>query len=1058
MKRILAWILVLVISLSLVPADQAYAQAVNEPEEEQTEEDSEESAEEPSEEPAEEPSEEPAEEPSEEPAEEPSEEPVEEPSEEPAKEPSEEPAEKSEEEPSAVSAEEVLNYIYIDYPEITEEDVQNIAVSVGADDEKLESAVLTLQKGEDTEEVSAEAFAGNAALFIKDVSEEVGVFQVLSMEYTVAGERFAVSFSECDMKSVSFTVGEADAASQIETEIVVLDEEISENTEELITEAIGSAQQGVAAPMKRSAYSLRSTRSSGVVVVLDPGHDDTHGGAQASGYGEEDLTLKIAKYCEAALQEYAGITTYLTRNSGACPHPGTSSGDCNTARVQFAQSVGANVYVSFHLNSALTSSADGAEVYYPNDNYVKWIGDEGEKLADKIQDQLAALGLRDRGIKIRNSEDGTTYADGSAADYYNIIKRSKEAGFPGIIIEHAFLTNSSDVNKYLSTEAGLKSLGEADAKGIAEYFGLSKGIGFTQCSLNAASVVVGQPIKMTYAVNDIALITADIYDGNDIYLKNIMKDHSVGPDVQNISWDLKGRDGEYVADGTYRITISATDINGKRAVMHKWFEVTGNPPVSFKWVLTDKASYKIGETAHVFYAVDKNSAITVKVYRGDNTLLTTLVTDKSVKTNDQVVRWDLKDSKGNYVKPGTYRFTVGATDAQGNYKSEHRWIQVEDREPLNFKWTILAAPKVTIGNEAHLYYALTRDASVTIKVYDGNDRFLKTLVQDKKVKTNDQHQAWDLTNASGDYVANGTYRFSINAVDDAGKKVTKHLWFTVEGNEPIAFKWTILADPQLASGETLNLFYGVNQKATISADVYYGNNTFLKRLVSGHTVGTNDQVIRWDLTDRKGDYVPSGLYRITLKATSANGQTATSHIYFHVETLTPIMGDSAVTVAQMVKYYNKNANYPSYYKSTEASTIEKFCQIYYEECAAEGVKAEVAFCQAMKETNWLRYTGDVSIEQFNFAGIGATGNGVKGNYFETPRIGIRAQVQHLKAYATTEPLKQTCVDPRYKYVSKGCAAYVEWLGIQENPAGKGWAAGAGYGPDIIKRMANLKSY
>ena len=65
------------------------------------------------------------------------------------------------------------------------------------------------------------------------------------------------------------------------------------------------------------------------------------------------------------------------------------------------------------------------------------------------------------------------------------------------------------------------------------------------------------------------------------------------------------------------------------------------------------------------------------------------------------------------------------------------------------------------------------------------------------------------------------------------------------------------------------------------------------------------------------------------------------------------------------------------------------------------------------------------------------------------QLGIRAQIQHLKAYANTDPLKNPCIDPRFKYVARGSAAYVEWLGQKENPNGKGWASGAGYGEKIL---------
>ena len=97
----------------------------------------------------------------------------------------------------------------------------------------------------------------------------------------------------------------------------------------------------------------------------------------------------------------------------------------------------------------------------------------------------------------------------------------------------------------------------------------------------------------------------------------------------------------------------------------------------------------------------------------------------------------------------------------------------------------------------------------------------------------------------------------------------------------------------------------------------------------------------------------------------------------------------------------------------------------------------------------------VTPEQNNFAGMGVTQNGVKGLSFDTAQRGIRCQIQHLKAYACTETLVNENIDPRFKYVVRGCAPYVEWLGIRENPQGKGWAAGAGYGEKILSILKEI---
>ena len=174
-----------------------------------------------------------------------------------------------------------------------------------------------------------------------------------------------------------------------------------------------------------------------------------------------------------------------------------------------------------------------------------------------------------------------------------------------------------------------------------------------------------------------------------------------------------------------------------------------------------------------------------------------------------------------------------------------------------------------------------------------------------------------------------------------------------------------------------------------------------------------------------------------------------------------IMGDTTVTISQMVRYFNSSgASYPAQeLQGGGAGNLETFCQIYLEEAQAEGVRAEVAFAQAMKETGWLRFGGIVRIDQFNFAGIGAVDGNAQGNCasFRDVRTGVRAQIQHLKAYASTEPLNNGCEDPRFNLVLRGVAPYVEWLGIKENPQGAGWASAANYGIDIVNMIKIMKT-
>ena len=172
----------------------------------------------------------------------------------------------------------------------------------------------------------------------------------------------------------------------------------------------------------------------------------------------------------------------------------------------------------------------------------------------------------------------------------------------------------------------------------------------------------------------------------------------------------------------------------------------------------------------------------------------------------------------------------------------------------------------------------------------------------------------------------------------------------------------------------------------------------------------------------------------------------------------PIMGKSSVTEEDMIRYFQASGKvYPAdALAKGGAESLETFCRIYIEEAEAEGIRPEVAFAQTMKETGFLQYGGDASIEQFNFAGLGTTGGGVPGNSYPDVRTGVRAQIQHLKAYATTDVLSQACVDERYEYVIKGSAPYVEWLGKNENPEGQGWATAEGYGYSIVEMIQKMK--
>ena len=202
-------------------------------------------------------------------------------------------------------------------------------------------------------------------------------------------------------------------------------------------------------------------------IVLDPGHDDVHAGAQYFGTGEEDMNLKIGMYLREMLKNARpDINVMLTRETEECPVTDNDY-SCLNWRSTYSAAASADIYVSLHLNADASGRASGSLVFVPNESYSKECYEEGQRMGRTILDRLISLGLADYGLVTRDSD--AIYPDGSAADYYAVIRNNKRNLIPAIIVEHAFLSNRSDYDTFINNEEGLKKLAAADCEGILQY-------------------------------------------------------------------------------------------------------------------------------------------------------------------------------------------------------------------------------------------------------------------------------------------------------------------------------------------------------------------------------------------------------------------------------------------------------------------------------------------------------------------------------------------------------------------------------------------------------------
>lgn len=1035
----------------------------------------------------------------------------------------------------------MMEYFLVDSPVVSSQETENFVLSLN-NTEGYSNFKITIQKEDGTTlDLESSEIVGNLVKF-SNVFSNKGEYQVTSLHYVYNGQTYYLNFSDLEM----------DVKFGVDQEYVGYDETLpdltqeSQNQEGVIQvtdvnkaeEEIANGMASEASIMSMDDFSRAAT--GGMTICLDPGHGGSDSGANAFGQKESALTLKIANYCKEELAKY-DVNVVMTRTTDTRPSENTAQDLIN--RVMTAKKAGASYIISIHLNSAASTSAHGAEVYFPNTSGNASLSSNGQAMAKAIQSQLVALGLYDRGIKIRNYMDGSTSSNPNSSDrdYYGIIRYAKEQNISGLIIEHCFLNNPDEYNKYLSSEEKLQKLGVADAKGIVSALGLSlknayldqiasenknlipdgkyvissmlnskyvldvKGGSTSNCGnvqlyLNNESTA--QAFKVSHDDQGYVTFTnvnsgkvLDVSGGIASNGRNVQQYTSNGTRSQK--WIVKKSGNGYTIvsalDSNFVLDLSSGRVNNGQNIQiyssndsnaQKWNftkymtkqEKLDQLATENKNTLTDGV-YKIGNAQNSNYVLDiasgsKNNGANVQLYLSNGT------TAQSFKvthdTNGYVTFTNVNSGRALDVSGGKVANYSNIQQYNSNGTKSQKWIVQKSGlgytiiSALDSNYVLdLSGGKVVNSRNIQLYQSngSTAQQWTFEKNMTERERLDEMATQNKNmmddgvyyIKNRDVKFALDVSGGSA-YSGANVQLYSLNKTD-AQKWLVSH-----DSKGYVSFKNVNSGMYLTATGSSNNS--NVNQQS--SSNGY--NQKWIIAFDSSQNIklvsGLNSKLV----IDVSGGKISNGS---NIQLYTSNNSAAQKWVFEYISkdvqvSLTKIMGTSQTNVAQMVRYYKANASgYDTFKAKYEgkydgslakggASTIEQFAQIFYEEANAEGVKAEIAFTQCMKETGFLKYGGDVLPNQYNFAGIGATG-GVHGAKFKNVRTGIRAQIQHLKAYASTSPLKNACVDPRFNYVTRNTAPYVEWLGIQENPNGYGWATAKNYGYDIVGMVKVLLS-
>lgn len=894
----------------------------------------------------------------------------------------------------------MMEYFLVDSPVVENSTAENFVLSLNNAEGYSDFRITVKKSDGSTFDLESNEQVDNLVKFTRVfTSNEKGDYTVTSLHYSLNGEKYYLNFSDLGM-NVKFGVDQ-EYTGYDET-LPDMTEDISEEEEELnnsviqVTDVNKASEEVAEGMMAQDFPAAMALIDEDIETQSNEGItlclDPGHGGADSGTLNYNGTAYEKDYNLKIAKYCYEELQKY---NCKVVMTRSTDKYMTLEERAEYAKQQGAQYLISFHLNASQKHNAYGAEVYYPNTNWRPDISAKGKVMAQSIQNELVKLGLYDRGIKFRTI-DINEYPNPHRYDDNSI------ADYYGVIRNAKTRGITGLIIEHCCMDNASdfnKYLGSEEKikqLGVADAKGIVAALGLTKGAVNSNPSVVYQT------------------------------------HVQTIGWQGWKKDGE----------MSGTSGQSKRL-------------------------------------------------EGINIKLENLNGNVEYQTHVQSIGWQGWKSNGAMAGTSGQSKRLEAIKIKLSGEAANQYDIYYRVHAQSYGWLDWAKNGEAAGSEGYS----KRLEGIEIRLVKKGEAapgstsrpFVSKMI---KYQTHVQNIGWqsekadgEMSGTSGQYLRLEGIKIHLGGSIDGGIAYATHVQ---------TYGWqSYVSDGQLSgtSGQSKRLEairMNLTGNAANQYDVYYRVHAqhfgWLGWAKNGQSAGTAGYSYRLEAIQivlvPKGGSAPGSTTNHyynkghaaddeSTVSTKPNTNTSKPNTNNTVSDKTSIMGTSQATVAQMVCYYNsKSSGYDTFTGENKkyngslakggAKTIEQFAQIVYEEAKAEGVRAEVVFAQCMLETGFLKYGGDVLPNQYNFAGIGATG-AVHGASFENVRVGVRAHVQHLKAYASLDGLTQQCVDPRFNLVARGCAQYVEWLGMKENPKGYGWASSKNYGPNIVSMMNSILS-
>lgn len=383
--------------------------------------------------------------------------------------------------------------------------------------------------------------------------------------------------------------------------------------------------------------------------------------------------------------------------------------------------------------------------------------------------------------------------------------------------------------------------------------------------------------NIQYSLNNDANVTIGIYSSQGELIRTLLDSQAFNAGINNVDWDGKDVNGNIVVDGIYTYKIDATDtITGFNAVQQKGTITVDNEVPKISNISLSQNPYNCRGALSLGFNLSETAYITTKILDSNGLLVKDLLVGTKKYAGTNLVTWDGKDTEGNFVKPGTYTYSLEAKDTVGKISEPLTGTVTVSQNPVISNISDTPDPFANDGNiKANINYTLNVDADVTVGVYNSKGELVKNLLNLQRNTVGENNVQWDGTDVNNNPVGDGIYTYKIDAIDTLGifNTVQQKGTITVENAIPVISSVTLSQNPYDVS-KSLSIGFNLSEPAYVTIKILDSNGAVVKDILSNIKKNAGLNNISWDGKGNNGAAIETGKYTYTIDAKDLSGNSA----------------------------------------------------------------------------------------------------------------------------------------------------------------------------------------